>query len=311
MNNDLAILTQAEHMLASVARADDAAKLADMAEAARVYARKAELGTAAVNHATAIKVRALKRMAELVDEGQARGEIASKGSAPGSGNQYSNGDVARPDITVPVTLPDLGITRQRLHEARKLEEVDDFALSELVAEANEEHREISVAEVARTKMAVHYSTGEPDWHTPPAVITAAREALGGIDLDPCSNTGTPNVHALRHLTIDDDGLAHEWHGRVYMNPPYGRPIVRWVEKLVCEHEMGRTTAAVALVPARTDTDWFRLFRDAAVCFIDGRLKFSDHANAAPFPSAAVYLGPDVPLFARAFAALGDTWVRLA
>ena len=66
MSNEIELLSRAEQMLATVARADEAAKLADMAEAARVYARKADLGTAAVNHATIIKARALKRMAELV-----------------------------------------------------------------------------------------------------------------------------------------------------------------------------------------------------------------------------------------------------
>lgn len=86
----------------------------------------------AVNHATAIKVRALKKMAELVDEGQARGDIATQGAPV---------NVTGPDIYTPATLTDLGITRQRLHEARKLEAVDDGALAELVTEANEEHRE--------------------------------------------------------------------------------------------------------------------------------------------------------------------------
>ena len=66
------------------------------------------------NHATTIiKARALKRMAELVDEGQERGEIASRGIY--HGNQWS---VPEQDIS-PATLDDLGITRQKLHEARK------------------------------------------------------------------------------------------------------------------------------------------------------------------------------------------------
>ena len=58
------------------------------------------------------RYRALKRMAELVDEGQARGEIATR----------QDGTIFRDHVLsqdkVPATLPDLGITRQRLHEAR-------------------------------------------------------------------------------------------------------------------------------------------------------------------------------------------------
>ncbi len=51
--------------------------------------------------------------AELVDVGQARGEIATK--ERGGANIPSG--VITPD-TVPATLTDLGISRQRLHEAR-------------------------------------------------------------------------------------------------------------------------------------------------------------------------------------------------
>lgn len=307
--NELERLSQAEHMLAVIARADDAAKLADLAEAARVYARKAELGTAAVNHATVIKARALKRMAELVDEGQERGEIASRETF--HGNQWN---VTEQD-TPPVTLPDLGISRQRLHEARKMEPLSDSEIAEVATRANEAGRETSVAEIVRvaeqtkSPLAVHFSTGEDDWHTPPDVVNAVVAALGAIDLDPCSNGGAPNIPASGHYTAEDDGLAHEWCGRVYMNPPYGRPIAEWVHKLCSEHESGRVSEAIALVPARTDTEWFQRLRNAAICFIDGRLKFSGHTNSAPFPSAACYLGGNLESFADAFEELGDIWVR--
>ena len=47
--------------------------------------------------------------------------------------------------------------------------------------------------------------------------------MGEIDLDPCSNSkAQPNVPALNHFTVEDDGLEQKWFGRVYMNPPYGR-----------------------------------------------------------------------------------------
>lgn len=158
-------------------------------------------------------------------------------------------------------------------------------------------------------LGVHFSTGENDWHTPETVISRVTEAFGEIDLDPCSNIGEPNVPAGRHYTEEDNGLAHTWNGRVYMNPPYGRPIAEWVEKLCSEYESGAVTEAIALVPARTDTEWFQRLRNAAICFIDGRLKFSGHANSAPFPSCACYLGPDIAGFVEAFGDLGDIWVR--
>jgi hypothetical protein len=70
------------------------------------------------------------------------------------------------------------------------------------------------------------------------------------------------------------------------------------------------TEAVALVPARVDTEWFRRLDPFPRCFIYGRLTFANGANPAPFPSAAVYLGKNVERFASVFGAVGSIWVRL-
>lgn len=157
-----------------------------------------------------------------------------------------------------------------------------------------------------SSMAVHYSSESPEWYTPPEVIARSLQALGEIDLDPCSDIGG-NIPAAKRFTISDDGLSKQWAGRVYMNPPYGRGIVAWAEKLCTEYARGNVTEAIALVPARVDTDWFRLFREFPKCFIDGRLKFSGHDNSAPFPSAVVYLGPNPDSFQAAFDDMGDVY----
>ncbi|MEB2351839.1 MAG: DNA N-6-adenine-methyltransferase [Burkholderiaceae bacterium] len=163
-------------------------------------------------------------------------------------------------------------------------------------------------------MAVHYSSESAEWYTPADIIERAVVALTGIDLDPCSNSQeSPNVPAAMHYTRAADGLAREWQGKVYMNPPYGREIGQWVEKLVTEYRTGRVTEAIALVPARTDTAWFAALRDFPRCFVSGRLTFrkpdGSDADPAPFPSAVVYLGSDVDRFAEAFAPIGDIYVR--
>lgn len=159
------------------------------------------------------------------------------------------------------------------------------------------------------KMAVHYSSETPEWHTPPLIIERVVRVLGPIALDPCaeSHDGS-NIPAARLLTKEDDGLSHPWFGTVYMNPPYGHEIGAWIEHLCSEYETGHTGSAIALVPARPDTKWFRRMRSYPRCFIWGRLKFSGMDNSAPFPSMAVYLGPNLKEFVGAFSDIGDIYV---
>jgi DNA N-6-adenine-methyltransferase (Dam) len=163
---------------------------------------------------------------------------------------------------------------------------------------------------AKDKLAVHHSSDTPEHYTPAEIVELVIACLGAIDVDPCSNPGTPNVPASTHYTADDDGLTRTWHGRVYMNPPYGDAIDAWVEKLCAEHRAGRVSEALALLPARIDTQWFRRLRDYCCCFIEGRLTFGGNTDPAPFPSVVVYLGDDIGKFFHHFQAIGDIWQRI-
>lgn len=154
------------------------------------------------------------------------------------------------------------------------------------------------------------STGEH--YTPSEIIDAVVKTIGPIDLDPCSPVNGPTVPAAQHYTVEDDGLAQFWRGTVYMNPPYGAGIDAWVAKLIESYRAGDVTAAVALLPARTDTRWWQQIRDYPVCFVTGRIRFEGAGNGAPapFPSALVYLGADLPRFIQATKDLGDVWRRI-
>jgi hypothetical protein len=157
------------------------------------------------------------------------------------------------------------------------------------------------------KMAVHFSSDTPEHYTPKEIINAVIECMGAIDLDPCSNSWeNPNVPAGFHFTQDVDGLSRHWAGRVFMNPPYGREISKWVDKLCAEYKTGHVTEAIALVPARTDTDWFDKLIDGYKfhCFVHGRLVFIGNDNSAPFPSAIVYFGTEWGRFYAAFRPFG-------
>lgn len=154
-------------------------------------------------------------------------------------------------------------------------------------------------------------TGQNEWYTPPEHIDLARSVLGGIDLDPAtSSVANETVRAANIFTADDDGLAKEWGGRVWMNPPYAQPhIAHFVEKLCSEYEAGRVTEAIALTHNYTDTSWFHRAATAcsAICFTRGRIGFlsPDGERAAPTQGQAFfYFGNRVCEFAEAFATVG-------
>lgn len=88
----------------------------------------------------------------------------------------------------------------------------------------------------------------------------------------------------------EDGLSQTWNDEtVFMNPPYGRMIGKWVEKAYNEHKENNITV-VCLIPARIDTTYWHKFifgKATEIRYIKGRLKFGESKNGAPFPSAIV------------------------
>lgn len=185
----------------------------------------------------------------------------------------------------------------------------DYYLEDDASEAEAEEQGASLA-AGRKNTDIHFSSTSAEWYTPGHVVERVKRALGAIDLDPCADP-EKGIPASDHYTKADDGLSKEWHGRVYLNPPYGQEIGEWIRKLVAEYGSGRTTAAVALVPARPDTGWYAALKDYPRCYIRGRLRFGGAENAAPFPSAVFYLGDDPDAFSRAFGDLGEVYARWA
>lgn len=141
------------------------------------------------------------------------------------------------------------------------------------------------------------SSDSPEWYTPGHIIDRVIAVFDHIDLDPCSHVDAQRAMGARHYyTEADDGLTQPWHGNVYMNPPYGDAIVPWIPRMVDAYTSGEISAAIALLPGRTDTAWFQPLFSYPICFVRGRLKFSNAKFPAPFPSVIVYLGSDTRSF---------------
>jgi hypothetical protein len=154
-------------------------------------------------------------------------------------------------------------------------------------------------------------TGENEWFTPEQYIEAARDVLGAIDLDPASHPKAQEwIKADRYFTRAEDGLAQEWHGRVWLNPPYARlEIVPFIDKLLGEIELGHVSAAILLTHNYTDTDWFHRAMTVSqkICFTRGRVRFVDDIGDPCAPTqgqAFFYYGPEALHFTDVFDSFG-------
>jgi hypothetical protein len=161
--------------------------------------------------------------------------------------------------------------------------------------------------------AAHISanSGVPEWYTPAVYIEAVRVVLGAIGLDPASSLlAQKTIQATRFFTLENDGLAHDWRGRVFLNPPYTSGLVdRFVDKLCVGVARQDITAAILLVNNATDTRWLQraLQLANALCFPAGRIRFygDEGEKGAPLQGQVfLYFGPAWECFVERFAHFG-------
>jgi site-specific DNA-methyltransferase (adenine-specific) len=133
------------------------------------------------------------------------------------------------------------------------------------------------------KLTALFSSKTDEWATPNYLFKELDNEFG-LTLDPCADAS--NAKCANFFTKEQDGLKQDWSKhRVFCNPPYGRKIGLWVQKMAtCGAEV-----AVGLLPSRTDTRWFHAYilNKAEIRFIKGRIKFGGGTNSAPFPSMIV------------------------
>jgi len=131
-----------------------------------------------------------------------------------------------------------------------------------------------------------FSSKEIEWETPRELFIELDKEFN-FTLDPCATK--ENTKCKKFYTSKEDGLKQSWEGeKVFVNPPYGSEIKKWVKK--CYEESKKpNTIIVLLIPARTDTSYFHdyIYKKTELRFIRGRLKFLGNQNgsgSAPFPS---------------------------
>jgi phage N-6-adenine-methyltransferase len=155
---------------------------------------------------------------------------------------------------------------------------------------------------------VVFSSASQEWETP-AALFAALDAEFGFDLDAAATD--ENAKCPRYFTKATDALRQRWEGVVFLNPPYGHQVGRWVRKAHEEAQRGATV--VALIPSRTCTAWWHdyVMRADEIRLIRGRLYFGNASVNAPFPSAIVVFreGRYVPRFASMDRIIDPSTVR--
>ena len=168
-------------------------------------------------------------------------------------------------------------------------------------------------------------------YTPPEIAAAARDALGSIDLDPCTTelVNRTFIRASHIYTKETNGLDREkspWAGKVYVNAPSyierdgqqqrNSPQLFW-ERLIVEYEAKRVGAGVYLAfnleHVQQSQNWNYNMLAYPFCIPSRRLVFWQKKNGLrsieprdhpEFANAIIYVGRSIKRFAKAFEGIG-------
>lgn len=182
-------------------------------------------------------------------------------------------------------------------------------------------------------------TGNVERYTQPHIIEAARNAMGGITLDPASCEKAQTIVSAKHyIALPNNGLDADWFGNVWVNWPYSRAEqpcktnckkkkcetrgyctkeyipgnIDWANKVIEEYmDSLMVTSICAITWLSGASDWFQdmLHESDAYCILKDRPHFIDPATMKPMPSAmkdavVFYFGSKPYRFEGSFQKLG-------
>lgn len=192
---------------------------------------------------------------------------------------------------------------------------------------------------------INQSSGSFEYYTPELWVNAARQVMGGIELDPASSlTANMIVMADRFFDKEINGLEQAWMANsLWMNHPFHRgekpcptdhskckkktcqsrgyhinnaipSNMDWITKLINEYNSGNVKEAICITFASTSEGWFKKLLQYPQCFPDGRVQYykpdGTLDNNVTKGSCLTYLGPNVSKFAQVFKTYGTVKVTI-
>lgn len=155
--------------------------------------------------------------------------------------------------------------------------------------------------VKRDKVSPWVYDSKDSRFTPPEFLTRLRKVLGkAIDCDPCGHPAA-FVKAKTIYTEQDNGLAQNWRGVTYVNPPYSK-MHAYLRKARKEWDAGHCELIAMLLPYRLHTFvWAEtLFRVTDTFLIVGRVNFVEEngRKTSPHANTLVLFGADKAMIQR-------------
>jgi phage N-6-adenine-methyltransferase len=139
------------------------------------------------------------------------------------------------------------------------------------------------------------------WATPQELFRKLDKEFN-FTLDVCANFD--NHKCAGYYTPELDGLSMNWvahgHKSIWMNPPYGREIQKWMKKA---HEASlHGTVVVALIPNRSNAPWWHdyVMKAAEIRFIKHKVAFDvpnpEQDKGVPFWGSVIVVFSPVPSY---------------
>jgi len=168
------------------------------------------------------------------------------------------------------------------------------------------------------------------WHTPDEYLNAARELMGGIDIDPATDEiAQKRIQAKVYYTKETNGLDKIWQGRLLLCPPYQEGLIqKFIFKAISEYRLVNVSEGIILTHTNeTHADYFQMLLGAssACCFVRDYIRWVSghteeeysmeqlgvkwHPEYTKHGNAVVYLGINSDSFKTIFTKFGVCYVK--